>query len=246
MIYSGSRTAYLGLISLLLWWFFQSRKKRRFLAIATAVCILAVPLIPDQYIERFKSIGGKEAEGHSKLARKQVMNDALVVFMENPLGIGVGSFPVVRAARFGREAVDTHNLYLEVATNLGVQGLVAFLGLVGVLLASFRDSARAFRGQQLQLIRLAGDGKLPAAASRHARRHFQDLAFCYAMAQATAGYILVRLVLGFFGMDLYEIYWWVGAGIAVSLAGLVTTTRKRTRFIVQVIVTEDESRRAAF
>ncbi len=65
------------------------------------------------------------------------------------MGVGVGSF-LLRFARFGRSQ-DTHNPHLEVATNLGVQGLVIFLGLIYVMLASLRDSSQAFRGQRGRL-----------------------------------------------------------------------------------------------
>ena len=54
------------------------------------------------------------------------------------------------------------------------------------------------------------------------------------MANAAAGFIFVRLVLGMFGMDLYEVYWWFGAGLAFALSGLVVRTGKRTRFIEQM------------
>ena len=34
-----------------------------------------MPIIPVEYIERFKSIGGEEAEGHSKDARIEILRD---------------------------------------------------------------------------------------------------------------------------------------------------------------------------
>ena len=49
------------------------------------------------------------------------------------------------------------------------------------------------------------------------------------MADATAGFIFVRLVLGMFGMDLYEVYWWFGAGICIALLEMIQVTRVRTR-----------------
>lgn len=229
VIYSASRTAYVGLISLLLWWFLQSPNKTRFLVRAAVVGVLAVPLIPDQYIQRFASIGGHEAEGNSKETRMVILQDALTIFVENPMGVGVGSFPAVRTARFGRSQ-DTHNLYLEVATNLGVQGLVVFLGLIYVMLVSLRRSSQAFRAQRGRLIRLARGRELPPAVGKRLHRHDQDLMFLSSVAQATAGFVIIRLTLGLFGMDLYEIYWWFASGVAIALAGLVVRSQSRTRF----------------
>ncbi len=234
VIFSGSRTAYLGLISLILWWFFQSRNKGRFLVVATIISIAAFPLVPQEYVGRFKSIGGQAAEGHSKELRIEILQDATTILMENPLGIGVASFPAVRMSRFGRFQ-DTHNLYLEVATNLGFQGFAIFMGLMWVLMASFRHSAFAFRNQRESLLRLVRKHRPPPSALKAIRKHEQDLTFCLCTAQATAGFVLIRLVLGFFGMDLYEIYWWFAAGLAIALAGLVVSTNRKTRFFLQVI-----------
>lgn len=42
----------------------------------------------------------------------------------------------------------------------------------------------------------------------------------------------MRLVLGLFGMDLYEIYWWYGAGLAIVLMGMQVHVR---RFVGRVV-----------
>ncbi len=229
VIYAGSRTAYVGLISLSLWWFFQSQRKTLFLVFAVVIGVISFSLLPEQYIERFQSIGGKEAEGDSKGTRIIILQDAMTILGENPLGIGVASFPAVRTARFGREQ-DTHNLYLEVATNLGLQGFVVFIGLVFSMMVSFRHSALAFRIQRKRLASYARCKEMPLGVFKQIQKHDRDLLFCYSTAQATAGFILSRLVLGLFGMDLYEIYWWFGSGLAISLAGLVITTNRKTKF----------------
>jgi O-antigen ligase len=228
VLYSGSRTAYLGLIALLLWFWFQSTKKARFGIILAAALVAVVPLLPHQYLERFKSIGGHEAEGESKRTRIEILEDALVILQEHPFGVGVASFPMVRAIRFGRSQ-DTHNLYLEVATNLGVQGLTAFIAFIAIMLAQFRRAAFAFRSQRARLRRAILGGDVPVALRRRAARHDRDLRLLFSAAQAGAGFVIVRLVLGAFGMDYYEIYWWFSAGLVFVLAGLVITTNRMTR-----------------
>ena len=233
VLFSGSRTSYVGLISLAMWWFFQSPRKIRFLTYLAVVIAVALPNIPEQYTERFKSIGGQEAEGHSRETRKTILRDAMIIFQENPLGVGIGSFPAVRMVRFGRKQ-DTHNLYLEVATNLGIQGLLIFLGLIGAMMASLRNSAMAFRNQRLRIGRLLRRKDLPSGFIRTVYRHEQDLSFCLSTAQATAGFLVVRLVLGLFGMDLYEIYWWFAAGLVLTLAGLVVRTNRKTFYYMKL------------
>jgi len=234
VIYSGSRTAYMGMLTLVIWWWFQSPHKARF-AVAMVVCgAVALAVLPDEYIERFQSIGGHEAEGNSKETRIVILEDALTILAENPLGVGVASFPAVRKIRFNRSQ-DTHNLYLEVATNLGVQGFIIFMALVTAMMMAFRRTAFAFRRQRTRLARLVRQEDLTPGARRFIRTHDQDLQLLIASAQAGAGFVLIRLVLGLFGMDLYEIYWWFGAGLAFALSGLVVRTDQRTRAIEQMV-----------
>lgn len=225
VIYSGSRTAYVGMIGLIIWMFHISNRKLRFFMRVAVVGVLVILLLPDQYVERFKSIGGQEKEGHSKETRIEILRDAWTIFLENPLGVGVASFPAKRMARFGRSQ-DTHNLYFEVATNLGVQGLIVFLFLVSSLMILLRRSTGAFEGQRRRLAALARSGTA-TQLRRHLIRHDRDLQFLIAVAHATGGFVFIRLVLGLFGMDLYEIYWWFAAGIALCLSGLVVTTGRR-------------------
>jgi len=231
VIYSGSRTAYVGLLAFFLWWFFQSGSKGRFIVWGLIAGVIGISVMPDEYIDRFKSIGGKEKEGHSKEMRKEILRDSWIILQENPIGVGVASFPAVRRARFGRKQ-DTHNLYLEVATNLGWQGLIIFVALVGIMMAEFRQAAFSFRRQKKLLIKAGRMPGVPPPLRRRMLAHFDDLSFLVATAQAAGGFIVIRLVLGLFGMDLYEVYWWFGAGLALILSGLVVSTRQNTRILL--------------
>jgi putative inorganic carbon (HCO3(-)) transporter len=233
VVYSGSRTAYVGLLGLVLWMFLQAERKVRFLAITAVVGVIIVAVLPGQYLERFKSIGGQEKEGHSKEARIVIIQDAWTIFMENPLGVGVASFPAKRLERFGRSQ-DTHNLYLEVATNLGIQGFIVFCFMVTYMMTGLHRSSRAFGAQRRRLARM-GRHKVPQSWRKTLNGHDRDLKFLQSVANATGGFIFIRLVLGLFGMDLYEIYWWFGAGVAMSLAALEVMARRRTRQILNAV-----------
>ncbi len=214
LLYSGSRTGYVAFFSFMLYWWWQSPRKGRWLLVATAVSLTVYPLLPRQYVERFESITGQEKESHSKEARIQILKDAVVVFAEHPLGVGVASFPAVRWKQFGR-IQDTHNLYLEVATNLGVQGLVVFAMLLVALLQAFAQSRRQAKriGRRLQL--LMSESNRPSPAYRVL---YSNLRYLDALAVAGAGFVWVRMALGMFGMDLYEVYWWFASGLAICLA----------------------------
>jgi len=235
IVYSGSRTAYIGFLGFLLWWFIQTPNKIRFLVRFLVVGAVFVSIIPDQYIERFESIGGQEKEGHSSAARLVILKDAVAIFAEHPIGVGVGSFPAVRMAEFGRYQ-DTHNLYLEVATNLGIQGLLVFLGLIWIMMSQFRNNQRIFKNQILVLKRsLPPPREIPREVRTMINRHFRDLDFLVVVAQSAGGFIFTRLVVGFFGMDLYEVYWWFGCGLAISLAGISVQARRNTRWLLSMV-----------
>jgi len=225
LLYSGSRTGYVAFFAFLVFWWLQSRHKVRWIAVALGVSLAIYPLIPEQYIGRFKSISGEEAEGQSKEARMVILEDAMTIFMENPLGVGVASFPAVRRERFGRSQ-DTHNLYLEVGTNLGVQGLVIFLLLVARILMLLKKVARNIEFEMERLRRAVRSGSQAFGKGKSLNQRVSDLRLLHATALATAGFIWVRLALGLFGMDLYEVYWWFAAGLAISLEQIVDRIRR--------------------
>jgi len=228
VLYTGSRTAYVAFLAFLLYWWLVSRRKLTWLLAAVAIGAVAIAVIPQEYKERFLSIGGgREVEGHSRELRLEILRDAFTIFLENPGGVGVASFPAVRLQRFGR-VQDTHNLYLEVATNLGVQGLLAFCFLVVAMLSAYRRAQRLFVAQRQRLAPLLAARGLPPALRRAAERHVDDLRFLTALCLAAGGFIYVRLALGLFGMDLYEVYWWFGAGLAIALLNLTIATERNT------------------
>ncbi len=239
VIFSGSRTAYVAIIAFLVYWWSVSQHKVRFLLIATAILVVAYPALPEQYRSRFKSITGSEAEGHSKQSRITILKDAWQIFLSNPAGVGLASFPAARMQRFGRRQ-DTHNLYFEVATNLGVQGLVAFLAYIYFL---FRGNHEAVR-RLGRWIRTFEPYQKRSGLSPPVRRavlvFLDDLALMRAAVKATAGFVFVRLMLGFFGMDMYEIYWWFAMGMTVALLNLLTPIGKRAHLLGELIATDLE------
>ncbi len=48
-------------------------------------------------------------------------------------------------------------------------------------------------------------------------KHLNNLIFFRAVSDAIIVFVVVRLLLGLFGMDLYEIYWWFAIGLSCAL-----------------------------
>ena len=199
ILFTGSRTGYVATIGLGMVFFINNspRDRWRYLILAGLVASATVVFAPADYKERFQSIFTmQEKQGASAETRVEILSDAIQVFLAHPMGVGVGAFPLVRTEMFGR-GQDTHNLYLELLTNLGPIGLVAFCILVYQILKVNK-----------QIQKQLSKASLP------------DQQFIYAVSRSIEAFIWARLFLGLFGMDTYEIYWWFAVGITVAVYNL--------------------------
>ncbi len=210
MIFSGSRTGYVAFIGLLIFylWDTHSASRRGQVVLLSAVLLAGLAFaVPQDYWDRFNSIFTEQDQvGQSISLRKEILEDAWLVFRENPFGIGVGAFPLVRGEMFGR-LQDTHNIYLEAATNLGIQGLLLFLLLLWHVGRVLRQTRRDFA--------IAIDKWTSADAGGGTA--LRDLRFCHALCSGCLLFLAVHLCLGLFGHNLYEIQWWLLIGMALVL-----------------------------
>lgn len=231
VLFTGSRTGYVAFVAGMGMLVARAKNKKRSFGLLFLALLALVPAIPEDYIGRFDSIFTlQDKEGESTEKREVILEDAWEIFKEHPFGVGVGAFPIVRAQKFGRSQ-DTHNLYFEVATNLGWQGLLVFGGLIVAMQRTLNELRKRFE-EQLQQLKA-----LPAAASGSPpdpllAEHVNDLNWLKATAQAVFLFVFLRLVLGLFGMDLYEIYWWFSLGLTVALLNLDVQAQKKTRMLL--------------
>lgn len=227
ILFSGSRTGYIAFLCFVFFVFLKSESKKKFLLYFTVIVIIAFPLIPIDYTQRFHTVfTGHDREGHSIELRREIIRDAWRIFLDHPLGVGISAFPAVREATFGRTQ-DTHNLYLEVATNLGVQGFVIFMLLIAKMLKQLNSLIKS-ESEQIYALEsaLSEDNKISILT------HLRDLKLMQAVSLAVIMFIIIRLALGLFGMDLYEIYWWFSLGLTISLYNMNNVAKERTRFLI--------------
>lgn len=208
IVTTGSRTGYIAAILGATYFFMQFKTQKIKIVLASIlVCTVTLFIVPDSYKERFTSIfTGQEKEGASSEKRKEIIDDAIELYLTYPLGIGVQAFPKVRDEMFGRNQ-NTHNLYLEVLTNIGPIGLIVFIIFVTKLIQ--HNSLNIQRLKSIQDIETL------------------DKLFLCNMSKAITGFILLRLILGIFGMDLYEIYWWLGLGLALAITKLINKSNNK-------------------
>lgn len=237
ILFTGSRTGYIAFVAFLLYAFYNSANKKRLLIITIVLSFITIPLIPKDYKDRFNSIfTGEEKEGKSMETRIQILEDALDIFLDHPLGVGVSAFPAIRRDTFGRSQ-DTHNLYLEVATNLGIQGFITFFLFVYMMMKTLQNLKNSFFQQKTAIseMLLSTNLNFSEESMIEINRHQKELSLMEASSKAVNMFIIIRLALGLFGMDLYEIYWWFALGITISLYNMNTISLEKTYDIQRFI-----------
>jgi O-antigen ligase len=230
IVFTGSRTGYLTTLVLVAFLWARSARKGRFLAIALVVGAIGLPLVPPQYEARFISaFVGEAAEGHSKEARIELANDGWQLFLDNPQGLGIYAFRYALEDQLGKEGYDPHNLYLQVLVDLGLPGALVF-GLLLTALWRELSSTEVALTESANRLRAALDR--PGGASKELVRHLGDVRFMRATASAFLAFIFTRLVLGIFGHDLYEIYWWLAAGASIAVVNMKPVSDLRTEALL--------------
>jgi putative inorganic carbon (hco3(-)) transporter len=218
ILYCGSRTSYLGFFVWIAVLIAQSKKKFRAVAAVIVLAVIVTPFLPQEYIGRLETVVTQEdKEGASIDTRKEILSDAWAIFLESPItGVGPGAFPIVRDRKFGRQQ-DTHNLYLEVATNLGIIGLVLFVGLALSMTRALFRHARTMAEQIERVGKRMTEAAQDQALMQELTRHWNDLRLMRAVALATVSFLIIRLANGMFGHDIFEVYWWFVLGIVIAL-----------------------------
>jgi putative inorganic carbon (hco3(-)) transporter len=132
IVFTQSRGGMLGLaamgIALIL---FGQKIRPGFGATAIVAILLAAPFVPASYWSRMSSITDDQKDKTeftgSREARSDLMTAGVQTFMERPLtGVGAGQFKNFNPSWKKVQWNETHNALLQVASELGVLGLVAF------------------------------------------------------------------------------------------------------------------------
>ena len=139
ILFTWSRGAWLALgFEVLIFLIFCSKKSRYMLRFTPLLFIL-VPLFPSNFKSRLLSIGDL---GESSIRyRLQTWGGTLQMFKHYPFGIGVGErawraiYPHF-AVSGTKTVMHAHNVFLQVATELGMVGMILFLLLIFTALLS--------------------------------------------------------------------------------------------------------------
>lgn len=162
VVLTGSRGGFIALIALALVAFRKQVGRFRWLSAVAVVAVLAYFIVPDKVWHRLGTIrdvdqvntaSQREAES-STAQRVEIWKVASTIAIEHPLtGVGLGAYadahydyaqrPEFSPIAFGHR--DAHSTYLRMAAELGVVGLMLFLGLVASTLADAERTRRVAR-----------------------------------------------------------------------------------------------------
>jgi len=228
LIFTGSRTGYVTCIVMLIVLGIMSQKKWRTFLLILLVAIIAIETVPGDYKERFLSaFTGQERVGHSKAKRLDLLRDSLRVFLEYPLGVGLFCFPIIQQQE-GRNPQETHNLYTQILSETGIQGAIGFLFFISVLWKKMSNIKLKIQTyiRNISKLKITYIKVNDSNINKKLSERQSDLSLLLAIINATQLFIITRLILGFFGHDLLEIYWWIAAGLVIAVTNLVHVIEK--------------------
>jgi O-antigen ligase len=136
IVLTKSRGGMLGLIAELIVLVVIGGKVRRgFPVLLVGVLLLASPFAPSSFWTRMASIVDEEQDTReftgSREARRIVMQEGINVFLDRPFtGVGVGQFQNYNPPERRERWRETHNSLLQVASETGIFGLLAFSFLI--------------------------------------------------------------------------------------------------------------------
>jgi len=197
MVITGSRASLLGFLAGMgyLWWISGRRVLWGTLGVLFLVGTFLA--IPSQYKGRYETITSGSLDESSK-SRVLTWEVGLEMVTDRPLfGVGAGCFGAAHGMAYSkgtrRNYLESHSLYLQVVTELGIVGAFAFFGFVVQFLRLNRRAARLVR-------------------ARGSPWKFEDIL----LTGLFAGFI-VLLVSGVFGHSLYRRTWYVYAAIGLAI-----------------------------
>jgi O-antigen ligase len=133
IVCTKSRSGFLGLLAMgAVVMYYTARVKPAAVGALVVVGLMALPAMPDSFWNRMDSImNAEEDSSGSRAARLRLIDQGVQVFLENPLtGIGAGQFKNYNAPDVVEKWRVTHNVWLQVAAELGIGGLLTFAFLV--------------------------------------------------------------------------------------------------------------------
>ncbi|MEO5898242.1 MAG: O-antigen ligase family protein [Vicinamibacterales bacterium] len=228
IIFAKSRGGTIGLVVMVLIFLFKMRQVRPGIAaLVLLAVVLGVPSLPSNFTARMSSIfHAEEDPTGSREARKQLLREGYQAFLDNPvMGIGAGQFTNYKPDERQGAWRETHNAPLQVASELGVPGIIIFALIIGSGFVAARAATKALIDRGARQRRRA---RTAVETAEHARLTL----YAAALSASLAGWFMAAL----FASVAY--YWtlYLVLGLAVALRditrgavvpGVLSSARRR-------------------
>lgn len=133
IVASGSRGGFLGFAAMVLVLAAFAVRQRPAIVIAGALAVIcALPVLPANYWRRIESITDSSKDDfQSEDSRKRLFGESFDAFVQNPLtGVGAGEFKDWNPQKRVEAWHESHNVWLQVASELGIFGVAVFAFMV--------------------------------------------------------------------------------------------------------------------
>jgi putative inorganic carbon (hco3(-)) transporter len=194
LLLTGSRSGLVGLAVVFIGIVLKSRRPLVVAAFGVLVTVVSIPYMDPDMQDRYLSLIGmgpkNEVTAEGRL--EGVENNFQVAFQRPLFGFGLGTSREANA-NFGASDQPAHNLYAEVAQELGFVGLFIFLGFMRAIEKAYRNSARTLRN---------GTG--------------DDFLMRVVMAGQVWFWMCIVFSFASYGLSGYE--WYLNAGLAVTIS----------------------------
>jgi putative inorganic carbon (HCO3(-)) transporter len=200
LVLSASRSGFLGLVFLVLLVIWRSKRRAAYLAVAAVVGLISLSLMTDLQRERYVSIFSSHAKGAATAEARLtgVIGDFKVSLRRPFFGHGLGTSREANA-NFRGEDLPSHDLYTEVAEELGYIGLALLLALIWSFLRACWTAQRLLASAPLTDERLR---------------------FLHDVAATLVVVVAVDLFFSFASFGFSEPYWYFFGGLSVVTARL--------------------------
>jgi putative inorganic carbon (HCO3(-)) transporter len=147
LVLTASRSGMIGLAGIMALVWVKSRHKVLLTAVTACAIAFAIPRLSADMTDRYVSIFDNTARNAATAGERSegLWQDVEVVKRRPLFGHGLGTSKEANA-HFGAFDRPSHNLYTEVAQELGIVGLGIFLMFMWSLLAGLRRAGLAIRG----------------------------------------------------------------------------------------------------
>jgi putative inorganic carbon (hco3(-)) transporter len=203
-----SRTAFVGFLVFAGIVFMAAKRKARAMVGIVCVLIAVWMFAPEETQQRFEtfaesyrittmapgSLSDEEVNSLGSMSsRLELMKHSFEAFIENPLfGLGLECFSSYSGRRWG-VWLPPHNTYLQVMAETGLVGTFALLMLI---LYTFRNLKKA---------------------REFIIAHGVETSTISTIVSMLSAYYTIWLVVSFFGIELYNNFWWVTAGLSIVI-----------------------------